>query len=148
MICAAAAFGQKQPFDVLTMLRLNRISEPVLSPDGSTVAFTVQTVDLDKNTKPKQIYTVGVNGGLPRQMTRDGTDNERPRWSPDSRQIYFISNRDGSSQIWRMDADGVECPADQPALDRGRRDPGFDRREEDRLSIQRLSGMRRRRCLQ
>ena len=85
MICAAAAFGQKQPFDVLTMLKLNRISEPVLSPDARAVAFTVQTVDLDKNTKPKQIYTVSVNGGLPHQITRDGTDNERPRWSPDSR---------------------------------------------------------------
>jgi len=106
LICVAAAFGQKQPFDVLTMLRLNRIGEPVLSPDGRTVAFTVQTVDLDKNTKPKQIYTVGVNGGFPRQITRDGTDNGRPRWSPDSRQIYYVSNRDGSQQVWRMDADG------------------------------------------
>ena len=106
LICAAAAFGQKQPFDVQTMMRLNRIGEPALSPDGRTVAFTVQTVDLDKNTKPKQIYTVSVNGGLPHQTTRDGTANERPRWSPDSRQIYYISNRDGSSQVWRMDADG------------------------------------------
>ena len=32
--------------------------------------------------------------------------NERPRWSPDSRQIYFVSNRGGSQQIWVMDADG------------------------------------------
>jgi dipeptidyl aminopeptidase/acylaminoacyl peptidase len=78
----------------------------VLSPDGRTVAFTVQTVDLDKNTKPQQIYTVGVNGGFPRQITRDGTANQRPRWSPDSRQIYYVSNRDGSNQVWRMDADG------------------------------------------
>src|SRR5580658_5902441 len=106
LICAAAAFGQKQPFDVQTLLRLNRISEPVLSPDGRTVVFTVQTVDLDKNTKPQQIYTVGVNGGFPRQITRDGTANQRPRWSPDSRQMYYVSNRDGSNQVWRMDADG------------------------------------------
>jgi dipeptidyl aminopeptidase/acylaminoacyl peptidase len=106
LICAAAAFGQTRPFDVLTMMKLNRIGDPALSPDGRTVAFTVQTVDLDKNTKPQQIYTVGVNGGLPRQITRDGTTNGRPRWSPDSRQIYYISNRDGSSQVWRMDADG------------------------------------------
>ena len=106
LICAAAAFGQRQPFDVQTLLRLNRIGEPALSPDGRTVAFTVQTVDVDKNTKPKQIYTVGVNGGLPRQITRDGIMNGRPRWSPDSRQIYYVSNRDGSSQVWRMDADG------------------------------------------
>ena len=64
ILCAATVFGQKQPFDVYAMLRLARIGEPVLSPDGRLVAFTVQTVDLDKNTKPKQIYVVGVNGGV------------------------------------------------------------------------------------
>jgi dipeptidyl aminopeptidase/acylaminoacyl peptidase len=100
-------FAQKQPFDVQTMLRLNRVSEPVLSPDGKTVAFTVQTVDVDQNSKPKQIYTVGLAGGLPKLITRDGTDNERPRWSPDSKQIYFVSNRDSSSQVWKMNPDGT-----------------------------------------
>ncbi len=104
--CAAPIFAQKQPFDVQSMLKLSRISEPQLSPDGKLVAFTVQTVDLDKNTKPKQIYVVALNGGLPRQITHDGTDNERPRWSPDSKQIYYVSNRDGSMQVWRMDPDG------------------------------------------
>jgi dipeptidyl aminopeptidase/acylaminoacyl peptidase len=111
LACAAPllvqkSFAQKQPFDVLTMLKLARISEPQLSPDGKLVAFTVQTVDLDRNSKPKQIYVVPLNGGLPRQITRDGADNERPRWSPDSKQIFYVSNRDGSMQVWRMDPDG------------------------------------------
>jgi len=102
-------FAQKQPFTVDTMLKLARISEPVLSPDGRDVAFTVQRVDLEKNTKPTQIYTVPVAGGTPRQITQDGTANGRPRWSPDSKQIYFVSNRGGSSQIWVMDADGTRA---------------------------------------
>ncbi len=115
LVCAAGifhpnVFAQRQPFDVQSMLKLARISEPVLSPDGKTVAFTVQTVDLGQNTKPKQIYTVTLNGmanASPRPITRDGTDNERPRWSPDSKQIYYVSNRDGSAQIWRMNPDGT-----------------------------------------
>jgi dipeptidyl aminopeptidase/acylaminoacyl peptidase len=103
---SAAVFAQKQPFDVETMLKLARISEPMLSPNGRLVAFTVETVDFDKNIKPKQIYVIPVDGGLPRQITQEGSDNERPRWSPDSRQIYFVSDRGGSSQVWCMDADG------------------------------------------
>jgi len=106
-LCAVTALvAQKQPFTVDTMLKLARISEPVLSPDGAQVAFTVQTVDLDKNTKPSQIYVVPVQGGAPRQLTSEGISNERPRWSPDSKLIYFVSNRGGSSQIWAMNADG------------------------------------------
>ncbi len=105
-LSAVCLYAQKQPFSVETMLKISRISEPVLSPDGRTVAFTVQTVDLDKNTKPKQIWTVALNGAFPRQLTRDGDSNDRPRWSPDSRQIYFVSNRGGSAQIWAMDPEG------------------------------------------
>lgn len=105
-LLASVAWAQKQPFDVATLMKLSRISEPQLSPDGRQVAFTVQSIDLDKNTKPKNIYIVPVNGGTPRQLTQAGSQNERPRWSPNSRQIYFVSNRGGSSQAWVMDADG------------------------------------------
>jgi dipeptidyl aminopeptidase/acylaminoacyl peptidase len=107
LAAAAALSAQKLPFDVNALLRIQRISEPQLSPDGRQVVFTVQTPDLDKNTRPKQIYIVPVSGGTPRQLTHEGDDNERPRWSPDSKQIYFLSNRGGSSQVWVMNADGT-----------------------------------------
>ena len=94
------------PFNVETLLRIQRISDPALSPDGKLVAYSVATPDLDKNSQNKQIYSVPVMGGAPRLLTHDGTANERPRWSPDSRQIYFISSRGGASQVWAMDADG------------------------------------------
>lgn len=95
-----------KPFDVQALLKIGRISEPQISPDGKLVAFTLQAIDLEKNTKPKQIYVVSSDGGDPRQLTRDGTMNERPRWSPDSKRIAYVSNRSGSSQIWTMDPDG------------------------------------------
>lgn len=106
LAASAALFAQRRTFDVQALLSLSRVSEPALSPDGRQVAFTVQTVDVDKNIKPKQIYSVLLNGGSPVQLTHEGTTNERPRWSPDSQLIYFISDRSGSSQIWVMDAIG------------------------------------------
>ena len=105
-IFASGLYAQKQPFDVTAMLKISRISEPRLSPDGKVVAFTVQTVNVDQNTKPKQIWVVPAAGGAAQQLTHDGSMNERPRWSPDSKRIAFISNRGGSSQIWIMSADG------------------------------------------
>lgn len=108
-LLAASLAAQKQPFDVQAMMKIARISEPQLSPDGKTVAFTVQTIDLDKNTKPKQIYIVPTFGGTAQQITFQGTDNERPEWSHDSRHIVFISNRGGSNQVWMMKPDGSEA---------------------------------------
>lgn len=109
LLVAASVPAQKAPFDVQAMLKIARISEPQLSPDGKTVAFTVQTVDLDQNSKPKQIYVVPTEGGTPRQITSQGTDNERPQWAPDSKSIAFISTRSGSSQVWVMKPDGSDA---------------------------------------
>ncbi len=100
------AFAEKRPFDVNRLLELKRISDPQISPDGVWVAFTVQSVDVAANRKPQQIWMVPLAGGSPRQITRDGAVNNRPRWSPDSRRIAFVSDRSGSSQIWTMDPDG------------------------------------------
>jgi dipeptidyl aminopeptidase/acylaminoacyl peptidase len=110
-LAMAMGLSAQKPFDVQALLNVARISEPQLAPDGKTVAFTVQTIDVDQNTKSKQIYLVASSGGTPRQITTQGSDNERPQWSPDSKHIAFISDRGGSSQVWIMNADGSDARA-------------------------------------
>jgi len=106
LVTCAIAVAQKKPFDVNALLELKRIGDPQISPDGKLVAFTVQSVDLAANKKPVQVWTVPLDGGTPRQITQDGESNQRPRWSPDSKRIAYLSDRGGSSQIWMMDPDG------------------------------------------
>ena len=105
---AAPALAQK-PFDVDALMKLARVSDPQVSPDGKTVAFTVQSVDLAANTKPTSIYIVPLAGGTPTKISSGGTLNERPRWSPDSKSIAFVSDRGGSSQLWLMAPDGTDA---------------------------------------
>ncbi len=109
LLAATALAAEKKPFTVEKLLALHRISDPQVSPDGRTVLFTVVTPDLEKNTQPSQIWAVSLEGGKPRRITRKGTRNVRPRWSPDGRRIAFLSNRDDSQQIWLMRADGSKA---------------------------------------
>ncbi len=103
---ALGVWAQKQPFDAQALLSLTRIGDARVSPDGQTVAFTAQTIDIDKNIKPTHICVMPLGGGVPKKITAEGTANTNPRWSPDSKSIYFISNRGGSSQVWVMDSNG------------------------------------------
>jgi dipeptidyl aminopeptidase/acylaminoacyl peptidase len=106
LLAATSSFAQKLPFDAQAMLNLARIGDPQVSPDGRLVAYTVQTIDVPNNKRITQIYVTPVAGGAATQITQAGQGNERPRWSPDSRHIAFISDRSGTSQIWLMDPDG------------------------------------------
>ncbi len=53
-------------------------------------------------------------GGTPQRLTSDGASNTRPRWTPDSKRIFFISDRPNpsevpnTSQIWSINADGSD----------------------------------------
>jgi dipeptidyl aminopeptidase/acylaminoacyl peptidase len=110
LVSGTLLYAQKRPFDASAMMELKRVGDPQISPDGKWVAFTVQTVDVASNKKPSQIWIVpgpdGASGAAPRQISTAGEANQRPRWSPDSKRIAYISDRGGSSQIWLMDPDG------------------------------------------
>jgi hypothetical protein len=54
LIFASVLAAQKRPFDVNALLRLSRISDPQISPDGHSVAFTVETIDIENNRRPQQ----------------------------------------------------------------------------------------------
>lgn len=104
---AVAGFAEaKEPFTAQAMMRLKRISEPSLSPDGQLVAFTVGTVDVEGNTTQRHLYVTPASAAYPKAIATEGR-NFHPRFSPDSKQIAFLSSRSGSTQIWLMKPDGT-----------------------------------------
>ena len=106
---APLALAQTPPaFTVDEMLKLKRLSDPQLSPDGTRIAFVLTEVNLDQNTRNNDIWVVPVSGGAPVKIAGTDRSEDRPRWSPDGRQLAFVSNRDGGSQIWVIPAAGGE----------------------------------------
>ncbi len=108
VLLAASPFlsAQKKMLDAEAIWKIQRIGEPAISPDGKTVAFTVRKYDLEMNTSTRHIYVVALDGGVPKQITSEGSVNERPKWTPDSKRIAWISNRGGTAQVWTMNPDG------------------------------------------
>src|ERR1022692_1464887 len=53
----------KHPFTFDDMMKLKRVGEPEVSPDGKWVVFSVVDVDLDANAKTPHIWIVPTAGG-------------------------------------------------------------------------------------
>jgi Tol biopolymer transport system component/serine/threonine protein kinase len=88
----------------LTSFRGGLVGSPAWSPDSRRIAF-----DARPEGNP-DIFTVSAEGGRPRRLTTDLSEDAAPSWSQDGRWIYFASDRDGSQQVWKTLADGAGAP--------------------------------------
>src|SRR5919199_339102 len=100
----AATRAGMQPGDVF---ELTGVGDPRLSPDGSTVAYTVWYVDREENKYRSAIWTMAPDGSGQRQFSSGSKFDGEPRWSPDGKQLAFTSSREGDAkQLYVIPASG------------------------------------------
>src|SRR5580692_10094662 len=93
-----------------TSLNLRSISDLQFSPDGARVAFMVTEAPKGER-RARHIWLYDKKSGVVRQFTFSARDETSPRWSPDVKQLAFLSNRDDQEQIYVMRADSGEAAA-------------------------------------
>ena len=96
----------KRPFTAKDLVMLDRVSEPQLAPDGSSVAFTLRETDLAANKGLRSLWRLSLHDkdARPQRLSGKNGNSDTPRWSPDGKSLYFLSTRSGSTQVWRMDS--------------------------------------------
>lgn len=73
-------------------------ASPVLTPDGATLVFEWG----------EDLWSVPATGGVARALTRHPAVDRMPSLSPDGTRVAFMSNRDGTSQVYVMPLAGGE----------------------------------------
>lgn len=81
-----------------------------LSPDNRLVVFSSGKPDIDKNLIVQNLWLTERSLATPRQLTfsKKGK-NFDPKWSSDSKRIFFLSDRSGVVEIWTIAVDGGEA---------------------------------------
>ena len=91
---------------------MERISDVAVAPDGKHVAYTQRTTDMEANKGRTGIWMLdtGKRGATPLRLTDGGPQFRQPEWSKDGKFIYFLSNRSGTNQVWRVNSNRHRSP--------------------------------------
>ncbi|HYK88101.1 MAG TPA: hypothetical protein VE398_04995, partial [Acidobacteriota bacterium] len=105
LLCPVAGLAQLSPQQVLN---IRQISDLRFSPDGRFVALTV-TEPVKGNERDRNIWLLEVSSRKLRQLTFSTKSEHSPKWCPDGRQLAFLSDRDGQTQIYLLPMEGGEA---------------------------------------
>ena len=94
------------------MMKMKRLGDTAVSPDGKWLAYSVTTVDLDQNTKTAELWTQAIAGSnsesqAPQRIAVAHPGDSGLQFAPDGKRILFLSGRTGAQQIWLADFDAA-----------------------------------------
>jgi dipeptidyl aminopeptidase/acylaminoacyl peptidase len=103
-LAAGGALAAPRGLTVEDLVAMERVGNPVLSPDGSKVVYSVRATDLARNRGHSELWLIDLKnpGAAPKQLTRADGSSSDPVWSPLGDAIYYMN----ASQVWRMPAAG------------------------------------------
>ncbi len=105
--CSAQAAQTKRPMTFEDMMKMKRLGETAVSPDGKWLAYSVTTVNLDQNTKTAELWVQAIAGGEPQKLAVAQAGDSGIQFSSDGKRILFVSSRDGGKQVWLADFYGA-----------------------------------------
>jgi dipeptidyl aminopeptidase/acylaminoacyl peptidase len=77
---------------------------PRFSPDQRWITFLAHDLSYASTST---VYVIPAGGGAWRAVT-DGTwFDDKPRWGPDGKIVYFVSNRSGVANVWGRQFDSA-----------------------------------------
>ncbi len=90
-------------------LSMQKPMDAAISPDGKYVAYVLSRTNWEDNSNESDLYLAEVGTTKSLKLTASRKSSSAPAWSTDSKQIAFLSNREGKQQIYLIPVGGGEA---------------------------------------
>jgi acylaminoacyl-peptidase len=103
LLVAALATAHAAPearFSASDIFELEYASDPQIAPDGRQVVYVRQSNDIMTDSTKSNLWMVSSDGGNHRPLLSGRENYSSPRWSPDGTRIAYLSDAEGSQQLY------------------------------------------------
>lgn len=105
-----SSFSQNQLLTPEALWKIDRVSDPKISPNKKMLIYQVRSYQLEQNKGVGVIYGLAtrkvIEGGIPVALTSPDFNAYGARFTPDGMRIGFLSSKSGETQVWEMSPDG------------------------------------------
>jgi acylaminoacyl-peptidase len=99
-LTCGTTYAEKTPITAIDLFNFERAQDPRISPKGSTIVYVRQFCDIMTDARCSNLWTVDFDGSDHRPLTSGHHHDRSPRWAPDGKRLLYISDKDGSPQIY------------------------------------------------
>ncbi|MCC7420871.1 MAG: S9 family peptidase [Planctomycetaceae bacterium] len=89
----------RKPFQPMDVFQLEYASDPQISPDGKTVVYVRNFMDVMKDRKRSNLWSIRTDGTEHRPLTSGTRNDSSPRWSPDGTRLVYLANDGTNSEV-------------------------------------------------
>jgi acylaminoacyl-peptidase len=97
---ALAADPPRKPLQLLDAFQLEYADDPQLAPDGKRLVYVRNFLDVMKDRQRSNLWLVNIDGTGHEALTTGNQLDSSPRWSPDGKRLLYLSDADGSPQLY------------------------------------------------
>jgi acylaminoacyl-peptidase len=90
----------KTPLRLEDVFQLEYAADPQIAPDGKRVVYARHFLDVRKDRERSNLWIIDADGGNHQALTTGNHSDHSPRWSRDGKRLVYVSDRDGSPQVY------------------------------------------------
>lgn len=104
-----AAIAGAQTFDIEHYAKIDRLTDPHISPDGKSVVLVLSRPNYVDDRWDSELVRVEVATGRVRNVTHQRNSARFPRWSPSGDRLAFLAEVSSQPQLFILETDGGEA---------------------------------------
>jgi len=87
-------------FSSLDIFELEWVTDPQISPDGKTVVYVRNGMDIMKDQRMSRLWMVNVDGSNHQKVSSMDVNESKARWSPKGDRLAFVASTENGSEVF------------------------------------------------